>query len=151
MKKFSVNDMVKVKLTDVGKDIFYHQFDDLNEMYNEVMIKPRYPEVDDEGFTKFQLWHLMNIYGPHLRLGGDAPFEDCAIYISCGDLEEVSLTPTWDSLSNDDKRLLRHILWNWCIDKETLAVIYLTYEKDLAATRTVAKREAFCKVNMRKE
>ena len=150
MKKFNINDHVKVKLTDVGKDIFYHQFDDLNRT-GFLYIEPYYPIVDEEGYTKFQLWELMSIYGPHLRMGCNVPFEDCAIYIRGGDLEEVSLTPTWDSLSNDDKRLLRHILWNWCIDKEALASIYLTYEKDLAATRTVAKREAFCKVNMRKE
>ena len=70
-----------------------------------------YPEVDEEGFTKFQLWELMSIYGPHLRMGCNVPFEDCAIYIRGGDLEEVSLTPTWDSLSKYDKCLLRDILW----------------------------------------
>lgn len=88
MKKFNVNNMVKVKLTDLGKDIFYHQFDELNNMCREVVIKPIYPKVDADGFTEFQLWDLMSIYGAHLQLGCNIPFEDCAIYFD-DDLEEV--------------------------------------------------------------
>ena len=85
MKKFNVNELVKVKLTDVGKDIFYHQFDELNVMCKEVVIEPRYPKVDADGFTEFQLWDLMNTYGPHLKVGCNVPFEDCAIYFEEGE------------------------------------------------------------------
>ena len=30
---------------------------------------------DEEGYTSFQLWDLMNIFGPYLTLGTDIPFE----------------------------------------------------------------------------
>ena len=58
-------------------------------MCKKVIIEPRYPEVDEEGFTEFQLWQLMNIYGPHLANGCNVAFEDCVIYIRDEDLEEV--------------------------------------------------------------
>lgn len=89
MKRFNVNELVKVKLTDVGKDIFYHRWDSLNEMCKEVVIEPRYPKVDEEGFTEFQLWDLMNIYGPHLRMGCNVPFEENLIYFEDASEEDI--------------------------------------------------------------
>lgn len=88
MKKFNINDHVKVKLNDFGKTIYYHQFDRFNDMCGKIMIEPKYPEVDEEGFTEMQLWQLMNIYGPHLANGCNVPFEGCVIYVRDEDLEE---------------------------------------------------------------
>lgn len=83
----SMNDFVKVKLTDHGKDIFYHQFDDLN-MFIKVQggkpIEPRMPEVDADGYTRIQLWELMKIFGPHIGMGLPSPFENNVIVIEEG-------------------------------------------------------------------
>lgn len=63
MIKFNINDTVKVKLTDMGKDIYYHQYDQFN-------LTPEYPEVDEIGYTKFQLWELMRLYGQCISMTG---------------------------------------------------------------------------------
>lgn len=67
--KININEYVKVKLTDYGKEIFYHQYDNFNKTYGKEIIKPRYPEVDSDGYTSFQLWDFMNIYGKYFDMG----------------------------------------------------------------------------------
>lgn len=86
MKTLNLNDIIKVKLTDAGKDIFYHRFDGFNAICKREMIKPRYPDVDEDGFTKFQLWHFMDIYGQHMSLIGPTLIEHNNIYICEEDL-----------------------------------------------------------------
>lgn len=73
--KFNINNEVQVKLTDHGKDIYYHRDDELKKKYRQEIIKPKYPEVDNEGYTKFQLWDLMYIFGKHIHMGCELPFE----------------------------------------------------------------------------
>lgn len=89
MKKFNINYIIKVKLTDLGKDIFYHQHDEFNKRHGSEVIKPRFPEVDEDGFTKFQLWEFMQIYGPHISIVGNPFIEHNNIYICEEDLVEV--------------------------------------------------------------
>lgn len=75
---FNINDYVKVKLTEKGKYIYYHQFDAMNADILHGGGKPLNPielEYDDEGYTEFQLWHLMAIFGNHLFNGCNIPFE----------------------------------------------------------------------------
>ena len=70
--KINLNETVKFKLTDYGKDIYYHRFDKLNERIVKAggrPIEPTMPEVDEEGYTKMQLWHFMNIYGKYMKMG----------------------------------------------------------------------------------
>ncbi len=77
MSKININEFVKVKLTDYGKDIFYHQYDNINKKYNKNICKPHLPDVDDEGYTKFQLWGLMQLYGTYFILGSvNIPFTE---------------------------------------------------------------------------
>jgi hypothetical protein len=60
--QFNLNDDVKVKLTDHGRDLLAK--------------KRRLTQQPDEaGYTKFQLWELMNIFGEHLYNGCSIPFE----------------------------------------------------------------------------
>jgi hypothetical protein len=59
-----VNDTVKVKLKPNGMRIYLDHYD------NRLM-----PKVDADGYTKFQLWQLMAIFGPHIHLACDPPFE----------------------------------------------------------------------------
>lgn len=75
---FNINDYVKVKLTEKGKYIYYHQFDDINQNIRKVGGKPLSVielKYDNEGYTEFQLWRLMEIFGEHLYNGCDLPFE----------------------------------------------------------------------------
>ena len=67
--EINLNDIVRVKLNDYGKEIFYHQFDELNKKSGREVIKPHFPKVDDEGYTKMQLWEFMQIYGSHTGMG----------------------------------------------------------------------------------
>lgn len=64
------NDKIKVKLTDLGKDIFYHQYDWILEQNpkTRAYIKPHYPKVDEEGYTTFLLWEFMQLYGKHIGM-----------------------------------------------------------------------------------
>ena len=67
--KININEYVKVKLTDYGKEIFYHQYDEINSFYKCEKIKPHYPKVDKEGYASFQLWYFMNLYGRYIDMG----------------------------------------------------------------------------------
>lgn len=67
--RINLNEHVKVKLTEFGKNIYYHQYDELNAKHGGQTIEPRMPEVDSEGYTRLLLWKFMNIYGKHISLG----------------------------------------------------------------------------------
>lgn len=79
----NLNDIVKVKLTDAGKNIYYHQNDELNEAIRQRGGRPveaHMPTVDDDGYTSFQLHTLMEIYGPHIAMWKALPFETNMLY-----------------------------------------------------------------------
>lgn len=70
--RINLNDFVKFKLTDHGKDIFYHRFDVTNDWIARRggnPIEPRMPEVDSNGYSKMQLWDFMTLFGPYMQLG----------------------------------------------------------------------------------
>ena len=64
-----LNEIIKVRLTDFGKDIYYHQYDELNNRKGRVVCEPRMPKVDADGYTKFQLWDFMRVYGKYMHIG----------------------------------------------------------------------------------
>ena len=91
VKALNLNDVIKVKLTDYGKDIYYHQYDELNNRLianGGKPLEPRYPDVDDDGYSKFQLWSFMRLYGEHMKMCGPKVIEPLNIYIEEKDLEE---------------------------------------------------------------
>jgi hypothetical protein len=88
MKKLNLNCIIKVKLTDYGRDIFYHQYDELNKASGRTIIKPRFPDVDSEGFSQFQLWDFMHVYGKHMMLAAPEVIKPLNIYIKDEDLDE---------------------------------------------------------------
>ena len=72
MKQLNLNCVIKVKLTEKGKFIYFHRYDNLNDYLLKIgktPIPPRYPEIDENGFTKFQLWEFMKHYGEHMIIG----------------------------------------------------------------------------------
>ena len=73
MKKFNINEYVKVKLNESGITELKRQHEELKARgyKGDFMI----PEVDINGYTKYQLHNLMNIFG-HLTFNGfECPFE----------------------------------------------------------------------------
>ncbi len=73
MKKISLNDYVKVRLTDRGRALYAKQLFQINQWagHHVVNIVPK--EVDEHGLTKFQLWEFMNLYGKELYNGQTDP------------------------------------------------------------------------------
>ena len=88
MKTFNLNNFVKVKLTDYGKDLFYHRQDEFNSFVGKQILTPQYPHVDEEGFTEFQLHEFMNVFGRYMTVGFNNIIENNNIYICEKDLED---------------------------------------------------------------
>jgi hypothetical protein len=57
--QFNINNSVKVRLTDYGRDILQQRQDPRHS----------FERVDPQGYTKFQLRELMNIFGSHIWNG----------------------------------------------------------------------------------
>ena len=66
--KINLNEMVKVKLTPLGAEIYYKQFDELNKQCGREICKPQMPRIDKDGYTEFQLWHFIELYGEHIGM-----------------------------------------------------------------------------------
>lgn len=74
--KFNINDYVKVKLNESGLEILRKQHEELQQMFpsmNKEEFVP--PKTDENGYTKFQLWVLMERFGPEIGMSFNPPFE----------------------------------------------------------------------------
>jgi len=71
----NINDTVKVKLNDYGREYLRKQHEELFELcLGRVPYNPR--KEDEEGYSSWQLWDLMNTFGPATYLGAtELPFE----------------------------------------------------------------------------
>ena len=87
MKSINLNSIIKVKLTPKGVDIYYHYYDEIGKKFN---LEPLMPQIDKDGYTKFQLWKFMDMYGDYFQMGRrEYPIQDLRIYIEDQDLDEV--------------------------------------------------------------
>ncbi len=68
--KFNINDNVKVKLTPHGIGVLISRHEKLMGEYPF-----RMPQIDSQGYTEYQLWELMNIFGEHMGMGSKLPFQ----------------------------------------------------------------------------
>ena len=66
--KINLNETIKVKLTPYGAEIYYKQFDEVNKQYGKEICKPHMPRIDKDGYTEFQLWHFIELYGQHIGI-----------------------------------------------------------------------------------
>ena len=83
----NLNQNIKVKLSDFGKEIYYHRFDEVNkkiQLHGGKPIKPTMPKVDAEGYTQFQIWHFMNLYGKYMEMCGERVLETLDVIIVDG-------------------------------------------------------------------
>lgn len=62
-----------VRLTDYGREVHRENFDALGIPFGTLPYRP--PTEDAEGWSKWQLWNLMQEFGPHMSLAGRMPFE----------------------------------------------------------------------------
>ena len=65
----NLNEYIKVKLTDKGKEIYRNHYHDIDDEYVPTL------DTDKEGYYKFQLWEFMQIFGEHFHMGGGLPCE----------------------------------------------------------------------------
>ena len=74
-KVINLNDSVRVKLTDHGRAV--HEKDHAILYASAAGPKPAYTPIkeDAEGWSRWQLWVLMQAFGPHTYLGGRPCFE----------------------------------------------------------------------------
>lgn len=90
---FNINQFVYVKLTEHGKEVFLKYANVVSifltglREYKKIEDTWLEPEVD--GYYKFQLWLLMQIFGSHIELGFSNCF-DTDIYFNKRDLKEQS-------------------------------------------------------------
>lgn len=66
--RINLNEPIKVKLTDWGKEIYYHQYDRANQIAGREICKPKFPKEDENGYTEFQVWCFMELYGEHMGM-----------------------------------------------------------------------------------
>ena len=80
--KFNINETVLVKLTDYGREIWRTSNLSLN-------LPPPTPVAEDrEGWSSWQMWLLMEVFGPYIHMGATSlPFEP-TIRIPSSHLEE---------------------------------------------------------------
>ena len=79
----NLNDNVRVKLNDAGREIHKIRHDELYDYIESrgvpsptyERLKYRPPKEDSDGWSEWQLWDLMSLYGPHITLGAALPFE----------------------------------------------------------------------------
>lgn len=72
---FNVNNYVRIKLTDYGKEILRKRFDEMHEKFPKAFKKFRTPKEDADGWSKWQMWDLMNTFGDYVSLGMEVPFD----------------------------------------------------------------------------
>ena len=66
--RINLNEPIKVKLTDWGKENYYHKYDRVNRIVGKEVCKPKFPKEDENGYTEFQLWCFIELYGEHMGM-----------------------------------------------------------------------------------
>lgn len=71
MFTYNINDKIKVKLTEHGKAILRNEVaDTMRKLKNLNLPDDYFPYPEDEdGYTEFQLWNFMRIFGSHFWNG----------------------------------------------------------------------------------
>jgi len=78
MKKFNINDDVKVKLNEEGLKVWKKA-----NFYNEL-------QKDENGYYTFQFWDFMNIFGEHIYLGSNCLFENNSLFFNEENLHDTN-------------------------------------------------------------
>ncbi len=74
-KPFNINNYIRVKLTKEGLEHLQKTHDEDNARFGGLFGEWTPPKVDEEGWSKFQLWALFHDFGDALSMGKPVPFE----------------------------------------------------------------------------
>lgn len=88
--RVNINQYVKVKLTQYGINELKQQRETLNNRLKNrggAGLGGYEPKIDKYGYTKFQVWDLMQRLGGVIQLGGKPPF-DTEIIMTGGECED---------------------------------------------------------------
>lgn len=80
MEKLNINDKVKVKMTEYGKQCLVRNYEKLSREVG-TQVNPPSKNGDQDGWSEWQLWHLIQEFGPHMALDGALPFETTILLI----------------------------------------------------------------------
>ena len=61
--KTNLNYYIKVKLTEHGKEVHREYWEPI---CNELKLAYKEPEVDSDGYSSFQMYDFMNVFGKHM-------------------------------------------------------------------------------------
>jgi hypothetical protein len=74
--KFNMNDIVRVKLTDKGKEIFLNLDKKIDKRIVDIIGFNVYGwRIKEDGYVDMQMWEFMQVFGNHMKLGNDLPVE----------------------------------------------------------------------------
>ena len=74
--EFNINDHVYVKLTEFGHECLRKNHEALwADVKRENVPDYAPPQEDEFGWSRWQLWQLMQAFGQHIALGEMTPFE----------------------------------------------------------------------------
>lgn len=71
--QFNINNYVHIKMTQHGRDIYEKYWTDLMSGYKDWQYNPKKESVD--GWSKWQMWDVMRVFGEHMYNGCVMPFE----------------------------------------------------------------------------
>ena len=70
MFTYNINDKIKVKLTEYGNSILEKEVTDTLSRLKGFNYQDYFPyHTDKDGYTEFQLWDFMRIFGSHFCMG----------------------------------------------------------------------------------
>ena len=73
---YNLNETVMVRLTDLGRRIHREQYEDMRERYTKLSHPYTPPNEDENGWSKWQGWYLIETFGEFIGLGMvENPFE----------------------------------------------------------------------------
>lgn len=73
---FNINDYVRVRLTDFGRKVHRERFRKLNAqipLHADLEYTP--PKEDENGWSEWQMWCLIDTFGEHVGMCKEQPFE----------------------------------------------------------------------------
>lgn len=72
---FNVNESVRVKLTDHGRRIHFENWRAFRQQFPLVGGEYQPPKEDENGWSEWQLWVLMQTFGKHITMSKPNPFK----------------------------------------------------------------------------
>jgi hypothetical protein len=78
MITINLNTIFEVELTKVGREIYVNHLNDYAKNSSEYKkyYDAKIAELYNNPHIQLELWHLMNIFGPHMYNGCDIPFKN---------------------------------------------------------------------------